>query len=166
LISGKAGEAGVVLRQSRELRKAPSPFTEPVLSITLEMPLNPTEGNSMQISLSAKNDRLVLELSDAKQGTFSIRMDRYEAFALIVSIAEVVNKLPTDPTVPLHKQQPALKAKYPSFQVGILDDDVVLAIQPSPLPLLEFQFEREGLTKLIRDLQKASAIPNHPSSKH
>jgi hypothetical protein len=119
----------------------------------------------MQVSVTPREGRIVVEISDAK-GASSFELDRHHAFALMVSIAQAVNALPHNPTEPLSSQKAVLKAKHPSFQVGIAQDgDVVLAIQPVPFPSIEFEFDAEMLGKLIADLRKAANLPRQEAGK-
>jgi hypothetical protein len=117
-----------------------------------------------QASVTPRGSHVALEISGANGASASLELDRHQAFALIVSIAQVISALPTDPITPLHLQRPVLRSKHPSFQVGIAaDGDVVLAIKPDPFPSMEFEFEAQGLSKLIADLRAAAIVPAHPS---
>ena len=120
---------------------------------------------TIQVS-TTQSGHVALEILDASGVPVSLELNRYEALAVIGSIAQAINALPTDPTIPLHLQRAALKAKHPSFQVGIAPDgDVVPAIKPDPFPSMEFEFEPQGLSKLIADLRKAANVPGHPSNR-
>ena len=106
-----------------------------------------------QLSATANGDHVALEISDASGKSASLQLDRRQAFLVIESIVQAIQALPADPTIPIHLQRAVLKSKHPSFQVGIAaDGDVILAIKPDPFPPLEFEFETQGLDKLIADL--------------
>jgi hypothetical protein len=114
-----------------------------------------------QPSVRLRGQNVALELSDASGATVSTEMDRHQALAMMMAIAQAVNALPTDQTTALHLQKAFLRAKHPSFQVGIAPDgDVVLAIMPAPFPSIEFLFDAEGLDKLIADLRRAANVPS------
>jgi hypothetical protein len=119
-----------------------------------------------QLSATANGDHVALEISDASGKSASLQLDRRQAFLVIESIVQAIQALPTDPTIPIHLQRAVLKSKHPSFQVGIAaDGDVILAIKPDPFPSLEFEFEAQGLSKLIADLRAAANVPSHQSGK-
>lgn len=116
-----------------------------------------------QVSVTPRVGHVALEISDANGASASAELDRHQAFALIASIAQAINALPIDPTIPLHLQQAVLKSKHPSFQVGIAaNGDVVLAIKPDPFPSLEFEFEAQGLSKLIASTAIPTTIRRQP----
>jgi hypothetical protein len=116
-----------------------------------------------QPSVHLRGENVVLELPGANGAPVSLELNRHQALAMIGAILQAINALPTDQTTPLHLQKAFLKAKHPSFQVGIAPDgDVVLAIMPAPFPSIEFLFDAQGLDKLIADLRKAANVPSQP----
>jgi hypothetical protein len=122
---------------------------------------------TLRISATPHQDHVVLEIADANdQAGASVGLSRHDALALIGAIAQAVNALPHDSSIPIHQQQAFLRAKHPSFQVGLASDgDTILAIQPSPFPPIEFEFDTDGLSKLIADLRRAANVPSHPQTK-
>ncbi|WMT79589.1 hypothetical protein [Bradyrhizobium sp. Ash2021] len=122
---------------------------------------------TLRISATPHQDHIVLEIADANgESGASIGLSRDDALALIGSIANAVNALPHDSSIPIHQQRAFLRAKHPSFQVGLASDGgTILAIQPSPFPPIEFEFDADSLSKLIADLRKAANVPSHPQGK-
>ena len=122
---------------------------------------------TLRISATPHQDHVVLEIADASgQSGASIGLSRDDALSLIGSIAHAVNALPHDSSISVHQQRAFLRAKHPSFQVGLTSDgSTILAIQPSPFPPIEFEFDADSLSKLIADLGKAAIVPSHRNDR-
>jgi hypothetical protein len=64
-----------------------------------------------QPSVRLRGQNVALELSDASGATVSTEMDRHQALAMMMAIAQAVNALPADQTTPLHLQKAFLKGQ-------------------------------------------------------
>jgi hypothetical protein len=123
----------------------------------------------MALELTARpvGDKIEIAIKDDSHGTITLHLDRYMAFAYLESVASALSKLPSDPTAPLHLQQPVLRAKHPSFQVGLRGNgDITLSIRPDPLPPFEFDFDVSKASQLIEGLRAALTTVAGSSSRN
>ena len=83
-----------------------------------------------------------------------------------MSVAQALNALPlSDRDIPLVGQKAFFRSTNPSFQVGPASTgNVILALKPEPLPMMEFEFDAETVAKLIAALNKASTLPGGGSA--
>ena len=120
---------------------------------------------TLQVSATLHNDLVLMQIQGAN-GTISVELTGHQAARLILSLGQAVLALPHDPTKPLHLEEPILRAKDPSFQVGIASSgNALLAIKPGSFPSLEFEFEVQPLSTLIEALRKAANVPSYPHGK-
>lgn len=113
-----------------------------------------------EISMKPTDDHIEVTIRDDNGQSASAQIDRHQSFAVILSIVQVLGKLPLDREASLHGQQPVLTLKNPFFQVGVTPNGgIMLAIRPDPFPPLEFEFDAQLVAKLINDLRTAATIP-------
>jgi hypothetical protein len=113
-----------------------------------------------EISMKPAGDHIEVTIRDDNGQSASAQIDRHQSFAMILSIVQVLGKLPLDREAPLHGQQPVLTLKNPSFQIGVTPNGgIMLAIRPDPFPPLEFEFDAQLVAKLIDDLRIAANVP-------
>jgi hypothetical protein len=118
---------------------------------------------SMADQLSAKvvGERIELTLRAENGRDLSFRLNHREALALLTSIGKMASLLPSHPNAPPGARKAVLKVKRPAFRVGINPDGgVVLAIEPYSFPALVFEFDFQGVSKLMEGLEFVASIPN------
>jgi hypothetical protein len=120
---------------------------------------------SVTAQISGENIDVEIQVPNAE--TVRVSLNRYQGFAVLETIATASGKLPSDPTTPLHLQEPCFRARDPSFGVGLRGNgDIVVAIRPDPFPPFEFDLPTHAASKLIDDLKRAVMVPPHSGARN
>jgi hypothetical protein len=121
---------------------------------------------AFSVTVRTAGEIVEIVIEDASlDGTITVPCDRHLGFGMLAALANSLSELPGDPTAPLHLQQPCLRSKHPTFQVGLRNTgEIVLAIRPDPIPPFEFDFSVEGASELVAALRKALVTPAHSAT--
>ena len=113
---------------------------------------------TLKLAVESTSDGIAIIIQINNVDSASIPLDRYTGSAFLTAIARALMSIPSDPTAPIHKQEPAIYSRHPYFEVGTRDNqNVVLAIRPDPLGPLVFDLSLEATKELAEGLLKAVA---------